>query len=181
MITGSLESITRSEAEDLIKRHSGRITGSVSGKTTFLVAGQDSGTRKVATVCAALQLSLNLICVEIGNLDHIPSLFPTNLPCNTLQAKEKGVRIIDEDGLFSLINAAPAPDAPPEEAAAPMAVPTGALKPPHSAPSPGTGHRRMPASFSGRAAPTAPAAPSTSHAGVQDNNGGMYNEGSLNC
>ncbi len=52
VITGSLESLTRSDAEDLIKRHSGRVTGSVSGKTTFLVAGQDSGTRKVATVSA---------------------------------------------------------------------------------------------------------------------------------
>ncbi len=52
VITGSLESITRSGAEDLVKRHSGRVTTSVSGRTTFLVAGQDSGTRKVSTVSA---------------------------------------------------------------------------------------------------------------------------------
>lgn len=92
------------------------------------------------------------------------------------------MKIIDEDGLFSLINAAPAPDAPLEEAAAPLAAPADAAKPPQSAPSPGAEHRRLPASFSGRAAPTAPtAAPSTSHAGVQDITGCVNNGGSLNC
>lgn len=38
------------QAEDLVKRHGGRTTGQVSGKTTFLICGKDSGTRKVATV-----------------------------------------------------------------------------------------------------------------------------------
>lgn len=54
VITGSLESLTRTEARDLIQRHSGRVTGSVSGKTTFLLAGKDSGSRKVKTVNALL-------------------------------------------------------------------------------------------------------------------------------
>lgn len=76
------------------------------------------------------------------------------------------MKIIDEDGLFSLINAAPAPDAPLEEVTPPASISAGTVSPgPASAPS--TSGRRMPASFSGRAAPSAPAAaPSSSHAGV---------------
>ena len=74
VITGTLDSIYRNEAEDLIKRHGGRITGSVSGKTDFLVAGTDSGASKVKA------------------------------------AREKGTKIIDEDGLFSLLmSTAPPP------------------------------------------------------------------------
>lgn len=72
VITGSLESITRSEAEDLVKRHSGRVTGSVSGRTTFLVAGQDSGTRKIATVSAAhsyhIPQTLVTMCCAFDNI-----------------------------------------------------------------------------------------------------------------
>eukprot|EP00958_Prasinococcus_capsulatus_P001177 scaffold106_cov380-Prasinococcus_capsulatus_cf.AAC.15 len=48
VITGILDSLERSEAEDFVKRHGGRVTGSVSGKTDFLIAGQDSGRSKVA-------------------------------------------------------------------------------------------------------------------------------------
>lgn len=82
------------------------------------------------------------------------------------QAKEKGVKIIDEDGLFSLIDAAPAPDAPLEEPPPPASISAGNVSP-VSAAAPSASGRRMPASFSGRAAPSAPAAaPSTSHAGV---------------
>jgi hypothetical protein len=50
VVSGQLESLTRPQAEDLVKRHGGRTTGQVSGETTFLIAGQNSGTRKVATV-----------------------------------------------------------------------------------------------------------------------------------
>jgi BRCT domain type II-containing protein len=53
VITGSLDSLTRNDAKDLIQRHSGRVTGSVSGKTTFLLAGKESGARKVKTVSPA--------------------------------------------------------------------------------------------------------------------------------
>ncbi|GAX74453.1 hypothetical protein CEUSTIGMA_g1902.t1 [Chlamydomonas eustigma] len=69
VITGILESLYREEAEDAIKRHGGRVTGAVSGKTTFLLAGSNCGRSKHRA------------------------------------AQEKGTRIIDEDGLFSLISA----------------------------------------------------------------------------
>ena len=50
VITGTLDSLYRNEAEDYIKRHSGRVTGSVSGKTTFLLVGENSGNSKVNQV-----------------------------------------------------------------------------------------------------------------------------------
>lgn len=43
-----------------------------------------------------------------------------------LQAKEKGVKIIDEDGLFSLIKAAPDPNAQAQQAAASAPRPASA-------------------------------------------------------
>ena len=50
VITGVLESMWRDDAMDLIKRHSGRVTGSVSGKTTFLLSGDQAGKSKTALV-----------------------------------------------------------------------------------------------------------------------------------
>lgn len=76
VISGVLGSLTRPEAEDFIKRHGGKVTGAVSGRTSFLIAGKYTGNGKYNT------------------------------------AKDKGTKIIDEDGLFSLVRAAPAPEPP---------------------------------------------------------------------
>ena len=51
VISGVLESLTRDEAEHLIKRHGGRVTSAVSGKTTFLVVGKECGKTKLEKVC----------------------------------------------------------------------------------------------------------------------------------
>ncbi|GAB4840173.1 replication factor C subunit 1 [Ancistrocladus abbreviatus] len=48
VISGTLDSLEREEAEDLIKRHGGRVTGSVSKKTDFLLCDEDIGGRKSA-------------------------------------------------------------------------------------------------------------------------------------
>ncbi|ONK68849.1 uncharacterized protein A4U43_C05F16650 [Asparagus officinalis] len=48
VISGTLDSLEREEAEDLIKRHGGRVTGSVSKKTNFLLADEDIGGKKSA-------------------------------------------------------------------------------------------------------------------------------------
>jgi len=67
VVSGTLDSLLRGEAEDLIKRHGGRVTGAVSGRTSFLLAGTDCGATKVKA------------------------------------AREKGTKIVDEDGLFKLL------------------------------------------------------------------------------
>ncbi|KAL0075872.1 replication factor RFC1 C terminal domain-containing protein, partial [Phycomyces blakesleeanus] len=46
VLTGELESLTRNDTGDIIKRYGGRVTGSVSGRTTFLVMGRDFGPSK---------------------------------------------------------------------------------------------------------------------------------------
>lgn len=43
VLTGTLPSITRKEAEDLIKKYGGKISSSVSKKTSYLVAGEEPG------------------------------------------------------------------------------------------------------------------------------------------
>ena len=45
VVTGSLEQYTRDEIHDLIAKHGGRATSSVSKKTDFLVAGQSAGSK----------------------------------------------------------------------------------------------------------------------------------------
>ncbi|MFB6296431.1 MAG: NAD-dependent DNA ligase LigA [Halobacteriales archaeon] len=46
VFTGSLDTCTRAEATDLVERHGGRVTSSVSGATDYLVVGDDPGQRK---------------------------------------------------------------------------------------------------------------------------------------
>jgi DNA ligase (NAD+) len=46
VFTGSLDSMTRNEARELIERHGGSATSSVSGNTDYLVVGDDPGRSK---------------------------------------------------------------------------------------------------------------------------------------
>ncbi len=46
VFTGALDGYTRDEAEDLVERHGGSATGSVSSNTDYLVVGADPGTTK---------------------------------------------------------------------------------------------------------------------------------------
>lgn len=88
VISGVLDSLRREEASDFIKRHGGKVTGSVSSRTSFLVVGQHTGRSKYHT------------------------------------AKSHGVQLINEDGLFSLVQAAPAPVSAVVEALPTTALPT---------------------------------------------------------
>ncbi|MGD9099014.1 MAG: NAD-dependent DNA ligase LigA [Anaerolineae bacterium] len=45
VITGTLPTLSRTEARDLIQAHGGKVTESVSGKTNYLVAGESPGSK----------------------------------------------------------------------------------------------------------------------------------------
>ncbi len=47
VVTGTLPSMTREQAEELIKSHGGKVTGSVTKKTSYLLAGAEPGGTKV--------------------------------------------------------------------------------------------------------------------------------------
>ena len=69
VVSGVLDSLERDEAEDFIKRHGGKVTSAVSGKTTYLLVGVDCGKSKYA------------------------------------KAKSVGTPLMDEDGLFAMVEA----------------------------------------------------------------------------
>ncbi|MFN9646397.1 MAG: NAD-dependent DNA ligase LigA [Cyanobacteriota bacterium] len=45
VLTGTLPSLSRRQAQELIEAAGGKVSGSVSGKTSYLVAGEDSGSK----------------------------------------------------------------------------------------------------------------------------------------
>ena len=45
VLTGTLDSLGRKEAEELIEKHGGKASSSVSKKTTYVVAGEASGSK----------------------------------------------------------------------------------------------------------------------------------------
>ena len=98
VITGILDSLERDEAEDFVKRHGGKVTGSVSGRTSYVLVGMDCGPSKIK------------------------------------KAREHGTALIDEDGLFAMVQML-ADDAPASAEKA-TAEPLSAPEPKTSAPPP---------------------------------------------
>ena len=45
MLTGTLPSLTRSQAQALIEAAGGKVSGSVSRKTSYVVAGEEAGSK----------------------------------------------------------------------------------------------------------------------------------------
>ena len=56
VIMGILESIEREEAADLIQRYGGKVTQSVSKKTSYVIMGRDPGKSKLSKVHCNAQL-----------------------------------------------------------------------------------------------------------------------------
>lgn len=60
VLTGALSSMPRAQAETEIRRRGGHVTGSVSGKTDFVVAGADPGSK----LARALKLGIEVLTEE---------------------------------------------------------------------------------------------------------------------
>ena len=76
VITGVLESIEREEAADLIQRYGGKVTQSVSKKTSYIVVGRGAGESKLSKVklCVVkriLHISYYLLYVHTGTCSHL--------------------------------------------------------------------------------------------------------------
>lgn len=52
VFTGQLQQIAREEAQALVKRYGGKITGAPSSKTNYVVLGEDAGPSKLAKIAA---------------------------------------------------------------------------------------------------------------------------------
>ncbi|KAK1926049.1 purine nucleotide binding protein [Papiliotrema laurentii] len=50
VFTGELESLGRDDAVELVKRYSGKVTGAPSGKTSFVVVGENAGESKLKKI-----------------------------------------------------------------------------------------------------------------------------------
>ncbi|KAI3412462.1 Replication factor C subunit 1 [Psidium guajava] len=96
VISGTLDSLEREEAEDLIKRHGGRVTGSVSKKTNYLLCDEDIGGRKSAK---AKELGTTFL-TEDGLFDLIRLSIRTKTP---VQERSKST----EKAVPSLTNRTP--------------------------------------------------------------------------
>jgi len=60
VVTGTLPTLNRQEAEDLIKAHGGKVVGSVSKKTDYLLLGENPGSKHAK----ALQLGIPILSEE---------------------------------------------------------------------------------------------------------------------
>lgn len=60
VLTGTLEKFTRKEASDLIEKHGGKTSGSVSKKTDYVLAGEDAGSK----LTKAQRLGVEIITEE---------------------------------------------------------------------------------------------------------------------
>jgi DNA ligase (NAD+) len=60
VVTGTLPTLSRVEAEDLIRQHGGSATGSVSRRTAFVVAGDNAGSK----LARAIELGVTVIDEE---------------------------------------------------------------------------------------------------------------------
>lgn len=60
VITGTLENMSREEAAELVKQNGGKVTGSVSKKTTFLLAGESAGSK----LTKAQELGIPVLSLE---------------------------------------------------------------------------------------------------------------------
>lgn len=67
VITGVLESIEREEAADLIQRYGGKVTQSVSKKTSYVVVGRDAGESKLSKV----KDLAHLVLITVHTCSHL--------------------------------------------------------------------------------------------------------------
>lgn len=141
VISGVLDSLHREEAAFHIQRHGGRVTGSVSGKTNFLLVGHKAGRSKTAAAEAKRE-SCKLID-ERG----LRTLIAASVPFKPKEEEEveeleeeMPVVAVKKSGSLSAaaVAAPPSTSAPPPSTSA---LPSAPAPPPSTSAPPVTGNR----------------------------------------
>jgi replication factor C subunit 1 len=73
VFTGLLETLSREEGQELVKRYGGRVTGQPSSKTSYIVLGNDAGPSKLRKI-----KELNLTTISEDGLLELIRLLPAN-------------------------------------------------------------------------------------------------------
>jgi len=73
VFTGLLETLSREEGQELVKRYGGKVTGSPSGKTNFVVLGTDAGPSKLKKI-----KDLNIKTIDEDGLFALIRTMPAN-------------------------------------------------------------------------------------------------------
>ena len=135
VISGVLDSLHREEAAAHIQRHGGRVTGSVSGKTSFLLVGHRAGRSK--TAAAARQAGSCKLIDEKGLRKMIAAAVPFKPAEEEAQEEEEmplppaTVASAGEKQGSGAASAAAAPSSTPAAPAAPPSTSAASLPPPH--------------------------------------------------
>ncbi len=73
VLTGTLPTMTRDEASELIKERGGKVSGSVSKKTTFVLAGEEAGSKLIKAKDLAIPIISEeefVKMLDIGTIDE---------------------------------------------------------------------------------------------------------------
>lgn len=96
VLTGALERFTREEAAEMIEARGGKASGSVSKKTTYVVAGENAGSKL---------RKANELGIPVLTEDEFASMLEVDLSQNDSEAQEQNVGNADPndsgDGQFS--------------------------------------------------------------------------------
>jgi DNA ligase (NAD+) len=97
VITGTLPNLTREQAEQLIKSHGGKVTGSVTKKTSYLLAGEAAGSK----LAKAAELKVPILD-EAGLLGLIGEHTPEDAPDAYVETHADRAGGADEPGQMTL-------------------------------------------------------------------------------
>lgn len=85
VLTGVMESMERDDAKSLIERYGGKVTVSISKKTTYLVQGRDSGVSKLEKVTQRVHTDVSpreAHPTENDLYNHVKTNQPRCVGCN---------------------------------------------------------------------------------------------------
>jgi replication factor C subunit 1 len=92
VFTGLLETISRDEAQDLVKRYGGRVTGAPSSKTSYVVLGSDAGPSKLEKI-----KSMNIKTINEDGLFELVRRLPPSGGSSKAAEKEMEKKRAEEE------------------------------------------------------------------------------------